>query len=129
MDSERVEILLGHSNSSLAGHYWRLPTDESEMSPQELKLYQTIKSEYRKCIPELTIGESEILKIKNEQLQETVSVELKQKDFEILELQRQLAKVRTNPFVDMQPEEIEKFVEMFEDWKKFKEHISLLGNK
>lgn len=129
MDSERVEILLGHSNSSLAGHYWRLPTDESEMSPQELKLYQTIKSEYRKCIPELTIGESELLKIKNEQLQETVSVELKQKDFEILELQRQLAKVRTNPFVDMQPEEIEKFVEMFEDWKKFKEHISLLGNK
>lgn len=31
MDSERVELLLGHSNSSLAGHYWRLPSDESEI--------------------------------------------------------------------------------------------------
>lgn len=124
MDSERVEMLLGHSNSSLSGHYWRLPTNELEMSPQELKLYQTIKSEYKKCIPELTIGESELLKIKNEQLQETVNVELKQKEFEILELQRQLAKVRTNPFMDMPQEKIEEFVRMLEDWKKFNNEIS-----
>ena len=62
----RVEMLLGHANSSLAGHYWRLLTDESKMIPRELKLFQTIKSEFRKCIPELTIGESELLKIENE---------------------------------------------------------------
>ena len=104
MDSERVEMLVGHSSSSLASHYWRLPANESEMSPQDQKLFQTIKTEYRKCIPELTIGESELLKIRNEELQETVNVELKQKELEIMELQRQLSKVKQNPFIGMPQE-------------------------
>jgi integrase len=81
MDSERVEMLMGHANSTLSGHYWRMPTDESNMSPQEQKLFQTIKNEYRRCIPELTIGESEILKIKNQQLEETVNEQMKEKEF------------------------------------------------
>jgi integrase len=123
MDSERVEMLLGHSNSSLAGDYWRLPTKETEMSPQEIKLFQTIKAEYRKCIPELTIGESEILKLKNEQLKETVNVELKQKEVEIFELQRQLSKIKENPFVGMALQDMEGFVQMYQDWKRLKEQL------
>ena len=119
MDSERVEMLVGHSSSSLASHYWRLPSDESKMSPQDQKLFQTVKNEYRKCIPELTIGETELLKIKNEELQETVNVELKRKELEILELQRQLSKVKQNPFLGMSQEKIEEFVQMLADWKKF----------
>jgi len=123
MDSERVEMLVGHSSSSLASHYWRLPVNESEMSPQDQKLFQTIKAEYRKCIPELTIGESELLKIKNEELQETVNVELKQKELEIMELQRQLSKVKQNPFIGMSQAKIEEFVQMLGDWKEFKKEI------
>lgn len=123
MDSERVEMLMGHSSSSLASHYWRLPSDESKMSPQDQKLFQTIKNEYRKCIPELTIGESELLKIKNEELQETVSIQIKQKDVEILELQRQLSKVKENPFVGMSPDDMEGFVQMYQDWKKFNKQL------
>jgi len=123
MDSERVEMLMGHSSSSLASHYWRLPSDESKMSPQDQKLFQTVKNEYRKCIPELTIGESELLKIKNEELQETVNVELKQKDVEILELQRQLSKVKQNPFLGMPQEKIEEFVQMLGDGKEFSKQL------
>lgn len=125
MDSERVEMLMGHSSSSLASHYWRLPSDESKMSPQEQKMFQTIKSEYRKCIPELTIGESELLKIKNEELQETVDVQIKQKQVEILELRRQLSKMKENPFMGMSQDDIEGYVQMYHDWKKLKEEISL----
>ncbi|MDE1819122.1 MAG: site-specific integrase [Thaumarchaeota archaeon] len=124
MDSERVEMLMGHANSSLSGHYWRLPTDETGMSPQEQKMFQTIKNEFRRCIPELTIGESEILRIQNEELQETVSVQMKQKDIEILELQRQLSKVKQNPFLGMPQEKIEEFVQMLEDWKKLKHDLN-----
>jgi integrase len=120
MDSERVEMLMGHSSSSLASHYWRLPTDESEMSPQELKLFQTIKSEYRKCIPELTIGELELMRIKNSVLQETVDVKLKQRDSEMMELQRQLNKMKDNPLYGMKPEDVEKLLEICHDWKTLK---------
>jgi integrase len=129
MDSERVELMLGHANSTLEGHYWRLPADETKMSPQDQKLFQTIKTEYRKCIPELTIGESELLKIKNEELQETVNIRLKQKELEIIDLQRQLSKVKENPFIVMSPEKIQKFVEMFEDWNKLQENLSQTMSK
>lgn len=118
MDSERVEMLLGHV-TSLAGHYWRLPNDEAEMSPQDQKLFQTIKSEYKKCIPELTIGESELLRIKNESLEETVNIEMKRKDLEILELKRQLAEIRKNPLVGMSPKEMDNLIATVEDLKKF----------
>lgn len=124
MDSERVEMLMGHANSSLAGHYWRLPMNEKEMSPQDRKLFQAIKNEYRICIPELTIGESEILRIKNEQLEETVNIKLKQKDGEIMELQRQITKMRENPLLGMKQENIEKLLEMCSDWKSLQEQIS-----
>lgn len=123
MDSERVEMLMGHSSSSLASHYWRLPKDESEMSPQDRKLFQTVKAEYRKCISELTIGESEVLRLKNAELEETVNTELKQKEYEIMNLQRQLSKVQENPFVGMTPAKMEEFFEMLLDWKKLKEAI------
>jgi integrase len=125
MDSERVEMLMGHANSSLSGHYWRLPTNEAEMSPQEQKLFQTIKNEFRRCIPELTIGESEMLKIKNQQLEETVNEQMKEKEFEINNLQRQLSKMKKNPFVGMSQDDIEGYVQMYQDWKKLKEEISL----
>jgi hypothetical protein len=122
MDSERVEMLLGHS-TSLAGHYWRLPSDESEMGVQDKKLFQTIKSEYRRCIPELTVGESEMLKIKNQQLEGTLQEEMKEKEFQIANLQKTLSKMKENPFVGMPPEDIEAFVQMFNDWKKAKEQL------
>ncbi len=118
MDSERVEMLMGHANSSLSGHYWRLPTDESEMSPQEQKLFQTIKNEFRRCIPELTIGESEILKIKNQQLEETVDKQMKEKEFQIISLQKQLSKMKENPFIGMSQENMEGYVQMYQDWRK-----------
>ncbi len=123
MDSERVEMLMGHANSTLSGHYWRLPTDEASMSPQEQKMFQTIKSEFRRCIPELTIGESEILKIKNQQLEETINEQMKEKEYQIITLQRQLSKVKENPFVGMAPEDMEGFVQMYQDWKKLKEEL------
>lgn len=123
MDSERVEMLMGHSSSSLTSHYWRLPSDESKMSPQDQKLFQTIKTEFRRCIPELTIGESEVLKIKNQQLEETVNESLKEKDYEINSLQRQLSKMRENPFIDMSPQEMEQFFDMLKDWKELKKQL------
>ncbi len=129
MDSERVEMLLGHANSSLAGHYWRLPRDESEMTPQDQKLFQTIKSEYRKCIPELTIGESEILKIKNQQLEETVNEQMKEKEFQIVTLQRQLSKMKENPFIGMPQGDVEGFIEMYKDWKRLKEELPGISDK
>ena len=86
MDSERVEMLMGHANSSLPGRYWSLPTNEADMSPQEQKLFQTIKTEFRRCIPELTIGESEILKIKNQQLEGTLQEQMKEKDLQYLQI-------------------------------------------
>ena len=123
MDSERVEMLMGHANSSLSGHYWRLPTNEAEMSPQEQNLFKTIKNEFRRCIPELTIGESEILKIKNQQLEGTMNEQMKEKDLQIITLYRQLGKMKENPFMDMSPEDIEGFVQMYQDWKKLKEEL------
>jgi integrase len=125
MDSERVEMLLGHV-TSLSNHYWRLPSDESEMSPQEQKLFQTIKSEYRRCIPELTIGESEILKIKNQQLEETVNEQLKEKEFQIITLQKTLSKMKEHPFLGMSQDKIEGFIQMFQDWEKLKEQLPYL---
>lgn len=123
MDSERVEMLMGHANSTLSGHYWRLPTDETRMSPQEQKMFQTIKNEFRRCIPELTIGESEILKIQNQQLEKTLNEEMKEKEHQIITLQKQLVKMKENPFMDMAPEDIEGVVQMYHDWKKLKEQL------
>jgi site-specific recombinase XerD len=123
MDSERVEMLMGHANSSLSGHYWRLPTDESEMSPQEQRLFQTIKKEFRRCIPELTIGESEMLKIKNQQLEETVDEQMKEKEFQIISLQKQLSKVKDNPFIGMSQGDVEGYVQMYQDWKNLKNEL------
>lgn len=123
MDSERVEMLMGHANSSLSGHYWRLPTNEAGMSPQEQKMFQTIKNEFQRCIPELTIGESEVLRMKNKELEETVNESLKEKDYEINSLQRQISKMRENPFIDMSPQEMEQFFDMLKDWKELKKQL------
>jgi len=125
MDSERVEMLMGHSSSSLSGHYWRLPTDEAAMSPQELKMFQTIKTEFRRCIPELTIGESEILKIKNQQLEGTLQEQMKEKDLQIMSLHKQLVKMKENPFLDMSPEDQEGYVQMFHEWRKLKQELAI----
>lgn len=125
MDSERVEMLMGHANSALSGHYWRLPTDEAEMSPQDKKLFQTIKIEYRKCIAELTIGESELLKIQNQKLEETINEQLINKEIEINSLQRQLTNMKKNPFMGMSQEDIEGMISMYQDWSEFKNKLQV----
>lgn len=124
MDSERVEMLMGHSSSSLTSHYWRLPINESEMSPQDQKLFQTIKNEYRRCIPELTIGESEILKVQNQQLEGTLNEKMKEKDHQIMSLQKQVAQMKENPFLGMSPEDMEGHVQMYQDWKNLRKNLS-----
>ena len=129
MDSERVEMLIGHSSSSLASHYWRLPTNELEMSPQDQKLFQKIKSEYRKCIPELTIGESEILKVQNQQLEGALNDQMKEKDLQIMSLQRQLVKIKENPFIDMSEEDRDGYVQMYHEWRKLKQELQPISLK
>ncbi len=123
MDSERVEMLMGHASTSLTSHYWRLPSDESRMSPQDQKLFQTIKNEYRRCIPELTIGESEILKVQNQQLEGTLNEKMKEKDYEIMSLQKQVGQMKENPFLGMSPEDMEGHIQMYQDWKRLREQL------
>ena len=48
---------------------------------------------------------------------------MQQKENEIIELQRQLTKVKENPFLEMPEDKIEELIKMAQDWKAFKEQL------